>query len=213
MEQQKIAVVIPKQLENLKLPDPDLVQYYKDIDERIIYLEGFIGGEEDPNEDNSIGIVKRIMQYNREDKLIDPEDRKPIKIFIDSGGGDAYGTVTLVNTILMSKTPVYTINLRDALSAAGYVFMSGHKRFTFPGATVLIHSGSVGYSGDKDKVDAMRKHYDKIIKTLDDLILSKTNIDAKMLRSKSAREWYLGNEDMIKYGVADKIVESLDEII
>ena len=213
MEQQQIAVVIPKQLENLKLPDPDLVQYYKDIDERIIYLEGFIGGENDPNEDNSIGIVKRIMQYNREDKLIDPEDRKPIKIFIDSGGGDAYGTVTLVNTILMSKTPVYTINLRDALSAAGYVFISGHKRFAFPGATVLIHSGSVGYSGDKDKVDAMRKHYDKIIKTLDDLILSKTNIDAKTLRSKSAREWYLGNEDMIKYGVADKIVESLDEII
>ena len=206
-------VIVPKDVENLKLPDPDLVQYYKDIDERIIYLEGYIGGENDPNEDNSIGIVKRIMQYNREDKLIDPEDRKPIKIFIDSGGGDAYGTVTLVNTILMSKTPVYTINLRDALSAAGYVFMSGHKRFTFPGGTVLIHSGSVGYSGDKDKVDAMRKHYDKIVKTLDDLILSKTSIDAKTLRSKSAREWYLGNEDMIKYGVADKIVESLDEII
>ena len=91
----------------------------------------------------------------------------------------------------MSKTPVYTINLRDALSAAGYVFMSGHKRFTFPGATVLIHSGSIGYSGDKDKVDAMRKHYDKIVKTLDDLVLSKTNIDAKTLRSKSEREWYL----------------------
>lgn len=206
-------VIVPKDVENLKLPDPDLVQYYKDIDERIIYLEGSIGGETDPNEDNSIGIVKRIMQYNREDKLIDPEDRKPIKIFIDSGGGDAYGTVTLVNTILMSKTPVYTINLRDALSAAGYVFISGHKRFAFPGSTVLIHSGSIGYSGDKDKVDAMRKHYDKITKTLDDLILIKTKINAKTLRTKSSREWFMGVDDMIKNGVADQAVTSLEEIL
>ena len=206
-------VIVPKDVENLKLPDPALVQYYKDIDERIIYLEGSIGGENDPNEDNSIGIVKRIMQYNREDKLIDPKDRKPIKIFIDSGGGDVYGTVTLVNTILMSKTPVYTINLRDALSAAGYVFISGHKRFAFPGSTVLIHSGSIGYSGDKDKVDAMRKHYDKITKTLDDLILIKTKINAKTLHTKSSREWFMGVDDMIKNGVADQAVTSLEEIL
>ena len=25
-------VIVPKDVENLKLPDPDLVQYYKDID-------------------------------------------------------------------------------------------------------------------------------------------------------------------------------------
>lgn len=210
---EQISVVIPKSLENLKLPDPELVQCYKDIEERIIYLEGYIGGETDPTDDNSMGIAKRIIQYNREDKLIEPEERKPIKIFIDSGGGDAYGTVTLVNTIVMSKTPVYTINLRDALSAAGYVFMSGHRRFAFPGSTVLIHSGSVGYSGDKDKVDAMRKHYDKITKTLDDLIVRRTKIDAKTLRAKSSREWFMGVDDMIKHGVADQIVTSLEEVL
>ena len=54
---EKIDILLPKSLENLQLPDPNLVQYYKDIDERIIYLEGFIGGENDPNEDKSIGIV------------------------------------------------------------------------------------------------------------------------------------------------------------
>ena len=83
---EQISVVIPKSLENLKLPDPELVQYYKDIEERIIDLEGYIGGETDPTDDNSIGIAKRIIQYNREDKLIAPEERKPINTFIDSGG-------------------------------------------------------------------------------------------------------------------------------
>lgn len=208
-----IALVLPKSLENLKLPDPDLVQSYRDIDDRVIYLEGVIGGEDDPLEDNSIGIVKKIMQYNREDKLIDPAERKPIKIFIDSCGGDAFGTVTLINTISMSKTPVYTINLRDALSAAGYVFMSGHKRFSFPQSTVLIHSGSIGYSGDKNKVEVARKHYDKIEKSLDDFVLSKTTIDAKTLKTKAPKEWYLTAEDAVKYGVSDRIIEGLDEIL
>lgn len=86
--------------------------------------------------------------------------------------------MTLVNTIAMSKTPVYTINLRDALSAAGYVFMSGHRR-----------------------------------KTLDDLIVRRTKIDAKTLRAKSSREWFIGVDDMIKHGVADQIVTSLEEIL
>lgn len=210
---EKIDILLPKKLENLQLPDPDLVQTYKDIEDRIIYLEGLIGGEEDPYEDNSIGIIKKIMQYNREDKLLDPAERKPIKIFIDSCGGEVYGTITLINTISMSKTPVYTINLRDALSAAGYVFMSGHKRFSFPQSTVLIHSGSIGYSGDKNKVDTMRKHYEKIEKSLDGFILSKTTIDAKTLKTKAPKEWYLTTEDAIKYGVSDKIIESLDDIL
>ena len=61
---ENLSVVIPKNLENLQLPDPDLLHMYEDEEARRIYLEGVIGTEDDPTNDNSIGIVKRILRYN-----------------------------------------------------------------------------------------------------------------------------------------------------
>ena len=69
---ENLSVVIPKNLENLQLPDPDLLHLYEDEEARRIYLEGVIGTEDDPTNDNSIGIVKRILRYNREDRGLSP---------------------------------------------------------------------------------------------------------------------------------------------
>lgn len=69
---ENLSVVIPKNLENLQLPDPDLLHLYEDEEARRIYLEGVIGTEDDPTNDNSIGIIKRILRYNREDRGLSP---------------------------------------------------------------------------------------------------------------------------------------------
>ena len=58
---ENLGIVIPKNVENLQLPDPDLLHQYEDEEARRIYLEGAIGTEDDPMNDNSIGIVKRIL--------------------------------------------------------------------------------------------------------------------------------------------------------
>lgn len=210
---ESIDILLPKNLENLQLPDPNLLQYYKDIEDRVLYLEGGIGDESDPDNSNSMGIVKKIIQYNKEDKNIPDNERKPIKIFIDSYGGDALRTAVLVNVIEMSKTPIYTINLCDALSAAGYVLAAGHKRFAIRGTSVLIHTGSVYYNGDKVKIDASKKHNDKIVKELIDKFLSKTKINSKTYKTKAPKEWYLDANDALNYGVIDRIINTIDEII
>ena len=75
---ENLDIIIPKNLENLQLPDPDLLHQYEDEEARRIYLEGAIGTEDDPMNDNAIGIVKRILRYNREDKGFPLEGGKPI---------------------------------------------------------------------------------------------------------------------------------------
>lgn len=206
-------VIVPKDVENLKLPDPALRREYIDIENRVIYLEGEIGGDEDPLDRNSLGIAKMIIEYNRDDRGIAEEERKPIKIFINSIGGDAFGTLILVNVIALSKTPVHTINLCQAASAAGYVLASGHKRLALPGTSVLIHSGSVYYGGDREKVDTARKHMDKLTDGLNDMLFKRTGINQKTFKAKAPKEWYLDAEECVKYGVVDKIVENIDEIL
>ncbi len=201
-------VIVPKDVENLKLPDPTLRREYIDIENRVIYLEGEIGGEDDPLDRNSLGISKMIIEYNRDDRGIAEEKRKPIKIFINSIGGDMIGTLILVNVIALSKTPVHT-----GRQCCWICLASGHRRFALPGTSVLIHSGSVYYGGDREKVDTARKHMDKLTKGLSDMLFERTGIDQKTFKAKAPKEWYLDAEECVKYGVVDKIVESIDEIL
>ena len=148
MEDNNIPIIIiPKDKENLKLPAIDLIHEYEDENDRRIYLEGSIGTEDDISNDNSMGIVKKILRYNRADIGIPPEKRKPIQLFIDSGGGELDGALILSNFILQSKTPVYTINMCCAYSAAGIILCCGHKRLALKGSTVLVHTYSAGVDG------------------------------------------------------------------
>lgn len=210
---EKLSLVIPKTAENLALPDMNLLFDYENDESRILYLEGSIGGEDDPMNDNSIGLIKRIMRYNRQDKLISPDERTPIKILIDSPGGDELGTIILANVILLSKTPVYTVNMCAAHSSAGLVFACGKRRYALPGSAVLVHSGSTYVGGTKEQADAMKKFFDKADKKFKEILFKVTKIDPKTYRQKAPKEWFLDDEECVKYGVADKIIDDLDEIL
>ena len=208
-----LDIVIPKNVENLQLPDPDLLHQYEDEGARRIYLEGAIGTDNDPLNDNSIGIVKRILRYNREDKDVPIEERKPIMLYIDSTGGDVAGTLVLCHVIMMSKTPVYTINMCACFSASGVILACGHKRYALKGSSVLVHSGSTYLGGTKEQADSAKKFVDKSDKKFNEILFQKTKIDKKTYRLKAPKDWFLDDEECLKYGLVDKIVEDLDEIL
>ena len=39
---EQLAIAIPNSIENLSLPSPELLQFYKDVENRIIWIEGEI---------------------------------------------------------------------------------------------------------------------------------------------------------------------------
>ena len=210
---ENLSVVIPKNLENLQLPDPDLLHLYEDEEARRIYLEGVIGTEDDPTNDNSIGIVKRILRYNREDRGLSPSERKPIMLYIDSPGGDVTGALVLCHIIMMSKTPIYTVNMCACFSASGVILSCGHKRYALKGSSVLIHSGSTYLGGTREQADSAKKFVDKSGKKFNDILFKNTKIDQKTYRSKAPKDWFLDDEECLKYGVIDEIVEDIDSIL
>lgn len=210
---ESIDIVIPKSVENLHLPDPTLLHQYEDEEARRVYLEGAIGTEDDPANDNSIGIIKKILRYNREDKGIPTDERKPIMLYVDSSGGDVTGTLVLCHIIMMSKTPVYTINMCTSFSAAGIILACGHKRYALKGSSVLIHSGSTYLGGTREQADSAKKFVDKSDKKFNEILFKKTKIDQKTYRSKAPKDWFLDDEECLKYGVIDKIVDDIDEIL
>lgn len=204
-----LDIAIPQHVESLQLPDPSLLQFYKNYDNRILWIDSEI-------DENTLEYAKMIMQWNFEDKDkgLKSEERQPIKIIFFSPGGDLEVNNCLVDTITLSSTPVIGINVGLAASSGCFIYLSCHKRYTFPTAEFLIHKGSGQFSGNYNEVIAAIMNYQRQIEELGNFVLSKTTIPEELFEEHFSDEWYLSSAEAIKYGVAkDGYITSLDEIL
>ena len=202
---EQIEVHLPKQVENLQLPDPSLVTFYNNLEERVVWID--YGIDEDILE-----VSRMILRWNNEDKNIPIEERQPIKLLLYSYGGDGQACFSLLDIIGLSKTPIYTINMGVSMSAGLLILLAGHKRFCLPHSIALAHSGSGGTQGTYEQTEAQMKDYQRFVKSMRDYILERTNIDAKTLSKNKGKEWYMYVDDQIKYHIVDKVVSDIDEI-
>lgn len=197
---------IPESLENLQLPDPSLLNDYLLDNERIIYIDYEI-------DMSIINVQKRIILFNLEDKNVPIEKREPIKLLLDCPGGLLSETMSLIATIEMSKTPIWTINMADAYSGGSMILISGHRRFAMPYSKALIHTGSGGMGGTHEQVMAQSKKYEKEVKVMGDFIVNHTKIDSKTYNKKKKDEGYLTDKEQLEYGLVDEIVGNIFDLL
>jgi ATP-dependent Clp protease protease subunit len=195
-----------KELANLKLPDPNLLDYYNRASRREIFWNSAV-------DDTLADITMMILDWNREDKGKSAEERQPIKIYISSDGGAVDPTLNFIDIVTLSKTPVYTIAMSRAYSSGGLMLLSGHKRFIFPNTTFLLHDGSMGAIGDTSKVMDRMELTQKQEKKIKEFVLDKTTLTSKMYDKNYRKDWFLASDEIIKFGFADKIITDLDEIL
>lgn len=203
-----IDLIIPKDVADLKLPAPELVDLYADRENRVIYVDYDI--------DDSLlrDVGRQIMEYNRADKGKPVKERKPIVMLINSGGGCLDSTYATIAIMESSKTPIITVNMNCAYSAAGLLLMAGHKRYCMPRSQVLIHSGSAqGIGGDYETVQESTKSYKKMVEEMRDFIVSKTKIEKPLMKKNQARDWYLDTNEQINLGCVDEILTDLENIL
>ena len=203
-----LDIAIPQNVENLQLPDPSLLQFYKNYENRIIWID-------DEITEMTLEYAKMIMQWNFEDKQADipVENRKPIRILFFSPGGSLEVNNSLVDTISLSETKVIGINVGVAASSGCFIYLACHERYTFPTAEFLIHKGAGRFEGTYDEVVAAIINYQRQIEELGEFVLSRTEIPEVEFESNFSTDWYLSAKEAVKYKVAHKIITSLDEII
>lgn len=202
----EMEIAIPKSVENLNLPAPELVQYYEDLENRTIWIQGEIDGA-------LLDLHSKIMKWNAEDKDVALENRIPIKLFIFSPGGDLAVTMNTVSMIRLSKTPVYTYNMGERFFGAFVLLIAGHKRFALPYSRAMCHLGSGIIGGDFNVADNAMKDYKAQIEMMKQFILDRTTIPAKTLSKKMTSDWYMNLSEQLANGVVDEVVEDMSVLI
>lgn len=204
-ENNQVLVEIPDIAKDI-LPEPENVNFYKLYKERIIYVMGEIDSW-------LLEISKMIQIANIEDTGKPVEERRPIKIFIFSQGGEDQATWNFVDFVAASKTPVWTVNAGMCMSNGLSLLVAGHKRFALKHSSGMYHSGSAGLQGTKEQVDAATKYIASQDKMYEKWFMDHCKIDQKLFNRKRKMDWYLTAEEMLEYGMIDKIIETLDEVI
>ena len=176
--------------------------YSRLLNDRIVFL-----GEE-VNSHTANLVVAQLLYLAHED------NKKPIKLYINSPGGELTEGFSLVAAIKLSQTPIYTVNIGMWCSMAFLIGITGSKRYTLPFMTFLMHEAS-GFSFGKisnmeDKIKFDRKFSDTVVKPL---VLEHSCMTDREYDLVVKNELYLLPDDALKYGFVDEIVTDINTIL
>ena len=101
---ESMSIILPKEVANMQLPDPELRNFYVDLENRSFWIDSEINSY-------LLELVKYITKWNRDDAKIAVKKRKPIRLYFFSPGGDLDINYSLIDTIKLSKTPIIGINI------------------------------------------------------------------------------------------------------
>jgi ATP-dependent Clp protease protease subunit len=151
-------------------------------------------------------IIQLIYEINDED--VGKTQVEPIKLIINSFGGEVYSGLALIDTIDNSLTPVYTICHGSAMSMALIVYAAGHNRYASKNATFMYHEAAYPIEGKVAHHKQELKEVERVDSICDNYLLSKTSFTQKQFNAvkKTQGEWYFDVKIAQEYGLVNEIL-------
>lgn len=158
-------------------------------------------------------LFAKLQELKIPSNVILSYEAKPIKIKFNSHGGWMLAYETLVDIIKLSKTKVIGINMGMAYSAAAFLLIHCHERLALANSRMLVHRGSGGNFGSYEETESAQRNYKEQVDDMIDAFRKRTKIPMNVIKKKMNPDWYLSAETALQYGMIDRIVTDISEII
>lgn len=192
---------MPQQEEEKKPAVQDPQMQEKLLKTRSILLSGEI------NKESAETVIKQLL-------VLEGESNEPIKIFINSPGGDVDAGYAIYDMARFISVPVTMIGMGLVASAASLVLLAvpAERRIALPNSTYLIHQPMSGMRGVATDIEIHALHLEKLRLKLDALIAAETGKSAEEVRLDTERDHWLSAEEAKTYGLVSRIVSSRSEL-
>ena len=139
---------------------------------------------------------------------------KPIRIFINSPGGDADAGFAMFDMIKFIKSPVATISAGLCASAAVLVLMGAppKRRFALPNSRILIHQPSTAIHGFVSDIQIEASEIVKCRDRINRIIADETGQTIEKVQEDTRRNYWMSAEESKAYGLVTKVVRSRDDV-
>jgi len=166
------------------------------LNDRIIVLS------EDVNDTTASLVVAQLLYLEGQD----PD--KDISLYINSPGGSISAGMAIHDTMQYIKCDVSTICMGMAASMGAFLLASGTKgkRFALPNAEIMIHQPWGGAQGTAADIDIQAKEILRLKSMLNNIIATHTKQPVKKIEKDTERDFFMGADEAVKYGIVDKVV-------
>jgi len=146
--------------------------------------------------------------------LLEDISDDPVRIFIDSPGGDADAGYAIFDMIRFVKTKVWTIGMGLVASAAAIIQLASPKerRIGLPNSHYLIHQPLSGIRGVATDIEIHAKEIEKLHEKINNLIAEETGNPVSQVEKDTDRDYWMSAAEAVNYGLISKIITSRNEI-
>ncbi|HEX6298052.1 MAG TPA: ATP-dependent Clp endopeptidase proteolytic subunit ClpP [Burkholderiales bacterium] len=172
--------------------------YSRLLKERVVFLVGPV------TEVTANLIVAQLLFLESEN----PD--KDIFFYINSPGGSVSAGLAIYDTMQFIKPDVSTLCVGQAASMGALLLAAGDagKRFCLPNSRVMIHQPMGGFSGQASDVEIHAKEILYLRGRLNEILARHTKQTIEVIARDTERDFFMGAEDAVKYGIADKVLSS-----
>jgi ATP-dependent Clp protease protease subunit len=172
--------------------------YSRLLKERVVFLVGPV------TEVTANLIVAQLLFLESEN----PD--KDIFFYINSPGGSVSAGLAIYDTMQFIKPDVSTLCVGQAASMGALLLAAGDagKRFALPNSRVMIHQPMGGFQGQATDIEIHAKEILYLRERLNEILSKHTKQPIEVIRRDTERDFFLGAEDAVKYGLVDKVLVS-----
>lgn len=133
---------------------------------------------------------------------------EPIRLLINSPGGEVYGGLAIHDVLRDVSSPVHTCCCGMAMSIAAVILAAGEPdhRTSFANGRILIHQPSGGFQGQSSDVAIQARESLFVRDQLERLLARDTGRTREELREDMNRDRFFTPEEARTYGLIDRVL-------
>jgi ATP-dependent Clp protease protease subunit len=162
------------------------------------------------------GEIKKDLAERAIRQLLLLEDmgEEPIRIFIESPGGDADAGYAIFDMIRFVKPPVWTIGMGLVASAAALIQLASprEQRVGLPNSHYLIHQPLSGIRGVATDIEIHARELDKLREKINRLIAEETGTAYEQVEKDTDRDYWMSAEEAVRYGLLSRVITRREEL-
>ncbi len=189
-------LVIPYVTEQSPRGERTMDIYSRLLADRIIFLGT-------PVNDQIANIVMAQLLHLESE---DPD--QDINIYINSPGGSVTAGLAIYDTMRFIRCDVATTALGMAASMGAFLLAAGTrgKRNALPNTRILLHQPSGGLAGQVSDVEIHARELMRTKQKMNELLAEMTDQSVEKIERDTDRDYMLGAEDAVEYGLIDRVV-------
>lgn len=146
--------------------------------------------------------------------VLEADSDEPVKVYIDSPGGDAHAGYAIFDMLRFINAPIYTIGMGLVASAGSIILLAAPKknRFALPNSQYLIHQPLSGIKGVATEIEIHAKELEKMRVRINKLISEETGVDAEKVSKDTDRDFWMDATEAKAYGLVSKVIAARKDL-